>query len=543
MNPIPEQDDPTLARVEGKLARLGAQVESMQAVLVRLLQDVVLAESHLEKDRAGPLAEVNEQLVLAALSSRAEAEVAAAALNDAVQSAALDLLTRLPNRSTLLDRLTQVIANAKRHGTRFALLFLDLDNFKQLNDSHGHRFGDQVLKLVADRLVATVREADTVSRHGGDEFLVLLAELAQPGDAQAVARKLVDAIGAPAEVDGQALRVTASVGIAVYPDDGESVDSLIARADAAMYEHKRQQAGAPARPDPGAVAPLRPPDATPRLPVATDAGETADPAHRLADLRAANEKLVLAALGAQLLQEAAEQARQRQTAFLSAVADELRNPLAPIRIAATMLGRPTADESLLPRVQHIVEQQLTQMSRLIDAVNMESGGLVPDRRRVDIYRVIDAAIAVHKPAMDRRRQRFELHRPPGTFSVLGNADRLEQVLSNLLDNASRYTHEGGRISLSVAGSADALTLTVSDNGIGITPQMLPHLFEPFVQDPRALGFNGVGLGIGLSVARALVRAHGGQIAAHSAGAGRGSQFVVTLPLDSSAPVASSTVGG
>jgi len=132
--------------------------------------------------------------------------------------------------------------------------------------------------------------------------------------------------------------------------------------------------------------------------------------------------------------------------------------------------------------------------------------------------------------MDERGQRFESTRPPGPLGVSGDAARLGQIVSNLLDNACTHTHEGGRIRLTVTVDAETLTLTVADDGIGITPQMLPYVFEPFVLDDLALGFNGIGLGIGLTVVRALVRAHGGNLVAHSAGARRGSQFVVTLPL-------------
>jgi signal transduction histidine kinase len=168
---------------------------------------------------------------------------------------------------------------------------------------------------------------------------------------------------------------------------------------------------------------------------------------------------------------------------------------------------------------------------------MDTGGLALERRPVDMGPVIDAAVAASRPAMDERGQRFESHRPPGVIEMQGDAVRLEQMVSNLLDNASKHTYDGGRISLSVIVTADSMTLTVSDDGIGITPQMLPYVFEPFVQDTHALGFHGVGLGIGLTVARALVRAHGGDLVAHSAGAGRGSQFVVTLPLAASSPIA------
>ncbi len=544
MNQDPGPTDQSVADAEAKLARLGVQVEAMQALLVRLLQDVVRAESRLDQSQAARLVEVNEQLVLAALTSQADAEAAAQALEQAAQSTVLDALTRLPNRSALLDRFAQAAAEAKRHRTRVAVLFLDLDDFKQINDTRGHAFGDRVLRHVADRLVSVVREVDTVCRYGGDEFVVLLAALSQPGDAQTVAEKLIAVIGTPAELEGHAVSLTASVGVAIYPDDGEDVDTLVARADAAMYQTKRLRAGgvafhgkAPVE-GPGLRAQPSSPD---HQPARNHVGEAADPQRRLADLREANEKLVLAALTAQELKAAADHARQRQAAFLAAVADELRNPMAPIRITTTMLGRLTADELLLARVQHIVEQQMTQMSRLVghlvDAARLDAGEFEPQRHPLDMAQVIDAAVAAYLPTMDERRQRFESHRPPGALYVPGDAAHLDQIVSNLLDNATKHTQNGGWISLSVVMTADSLTLTVSDNGIGITPQLLPYVFEPFVQDTRALGLHGVGLGIGLTVVRALVRAHGGNVVAHSAGAGCGSQFVVTLPRMVGAPVA------
>ena len=543
MNQDPDPNDQSVKDAEGKLARLGVQVEAMRALLVRLTQDVLSAES-LDQSQAAGLVEVNEELVLAALTSQADAEAAAQALQDTMQSAGLDALTELANRTTLLDRFAQALANARRHGAWLALLFLDLDDFKQLNDAHGHRFGDRVLRLVADRLISAVRSADTVSRYGGDEFLVLLAELNQPEDAQTVAEKLIEALGAPAELDGHVVSLTASVGIAIYPDDGDDFDTLVARADAAMYETKRQRAGGVAFhgkvpvEGPGLDAQ---PDAAKHQPARNVAGMAVDPERRLVDLREANEHLVLAALTARELQTAAERARQRHAAFLAAVADELRNPMAPIRIASAMLGGLPTDERLLPRVQGIVEQQLTQMSRLlgelVDASHVEIGGLALERRPLDMAEVIDAAVAACRPAIDERGQRFESHRPPGALAMQGDPVRLQQIVSNLLDNASKHTYDGGRISLSVAMTTHSLTLTVADDGIGITPQMLPYVFEPFVQDTHALGFRGVGLGIGLTVVRALVRAHGGDLVAHSAGAGRGSQFVVTLPLAASGPIA------
>ena len=251
---------------------------------------------------------------------------------------------------------------------------------------------------------------------------------------------------------------------------------------------------------------------------------------------------MVSALGAQQLQAAAEQAQQRQAAFLAAVADELRNPQAPIRIATAMLGRQPADEPLLARVQGIVAQQMTHMARLVDVANAPAGGLNLDRQPVDMAQVIDAAVAAQRPMLDERRQRFECRRPAGALVVHGDALALRQIVDNLLDNASKHTHDGGRIGLSVAVDAETLAMTVSDDGIGITAPMLHHVFEPFVQDTHALGFNGGGLGIGLTVVRALLQAHGGTLSAHSAGIGCGSEFVVTLPRETSVQAAAGAAG-
>lgn len=520
---------PSVTEAEDQLARLGVQVEALQSVLVRLLQDVVRAEARLEHADADTLVEANQKLVVAALVSQADAEAARQALQDTRPAAMLDALTKLPNRPTLADRFTQAIAHARRHGSRLAVLFVDLDDFKPLNDQYGHAFGDEVLHRVAQCMLSVVREVDTVSRYGGDEFLVLLLDVGQPADARAVAEKLLSAIGAPTLHDERSLQVSASIGIALFPDDGEDTQTLIARADAAMYRSKRQRRGGIAfhGGDPGADGAAVRPLATP--PDAAD--EDANP--RQALLREANERLVLAAIDAQELRAAAERAQRRQAAFLAAVASELDNPLAPIRIATAMLGRVASDDPLLPRVRALLDEQVEHVSRLVshlaDGPVVEAPGVALEHHALDLGAVIDAAVAAHRPVMLARDQAFESHRPPGPLAVVGDARRLEQVVANLLDNASKHTLDGGRISLTVVASAEHLTLTVSDNGIGIRPQLLPYLFNPFVQDTQALGLHGVGLGIGLTVVRALVEAHGGRLQAHSAGAGRGSQFVVTLP--------------
>jgi diguanylate cyclase (GGDEF)-like protein/PAS domain S-box-containing protein len=153
-------------------------------------------------------------------------------------SAKHDFLTGLPNRMLLNDRISQAIAVAKRHGTRVALLFLDLDGFKHINDSLGHSMGDKLLQSIAERLVCSMRASDTVSRQGGDEFIVLLLDVNHPQDSGRVARKILKAIAEAHLIDDHELHITASIGVSVYPDDGLDAETLIRNADTAMYQAK-----------------------------------------------------------------------------------------------------------------------------------------------------------------------------------------------------------------------------------------------------------------------------------------------------------------
>lgn len=150
-----------------------------------------------------------------------------------------DALTGLPNRVLLDERVGQAIRLAHRHGDQVALLFVDLDGFKKINDSLGHLVGDQVLQAVAGILGSCVRTTDTVCRHGGDEFAILLAEIDEREDAARVAEKVLAAFATPLVVDGHSVRVTGSIGIGVYPDDGADMESLLQQADSAMYRARQ----------------------------------------------------------------------------------------------------------------------------------------------------------------------------------------------------------------------------------------------------------------------------------------------------------------
>jgi len=149
-----------------------------------------------------------------------------------------DALTDLPNRVLFNDRLTQAIALAERQGKQLAVMFVDLDHFKKINDSLGHDVGDKLLQSVAGRLIACVRRSDTVSRLGGDEFVVLLAQVEHAEDAAYSARKILRALAAPHIIDNKSLDINVSIGVSTYPTDGQDAEALMNRADNAMYEAK-----------------------------------------------------------------------------------------------------------------------------------------------------------------------------------------------------------------------------------------------------------------------------------------------------------------
>jgi diguanylate cyclase (GGDEF)-like protein/PAS domain S-box-containing protein len=167
-----------------------------------------------------------------------DVSVARAMARQITHTAEHDFLTGLPNRMLLNDRIGQAIASACRHTKQVAVLFLDLDGFKHINDSLGHPVGDKLLQSIAARLVATVRGADTVSRQGGDEFVVLLPDLQEPEDAAVMAGRILREVAVPHLVDQHELHVTTSIGVSVFPDDGADAETLIKNADTAMYQSK-----------------------------------------------------------------------------------------------------------------------------------------------------------------------------------------------------------------------------------------------------------------------------------------------------------------
>lgn len=224
------------------LSRLQAEAARLRCAIRGTRPDVAVGQDEIHV-REAQLVEINEQLVLAALEAEQIAEKALRELARVTAASQRDPLTLLPNRALILDRIERAVASAERGRVPAAVLFVDLDGFKQINDQHGHRMGDQVLQEVARRLEVTVRDSDSVGRMGGDEFLVVLPVIAQRTDAEQVASKLLAAIEVPNHVCNVNLQLSASVGIAIYPRDGLDTSSLINRADEAMYRAKRRGGG------------------------------------------------------------------------------------------------------------------------------------------------------------------------------------------------------------------------------------------------------------------------------------------------------------
>lgn len=537
---IERDDQRKVTEATRTLELLNEQADGVRAELRNLRRDLVTVERGFNKTRAAELLEANERLVLAALHAETIAEAALSNVLELTRSSQRDGLTDTPNRALMLDRLENAIAAARRRRAHVAVLFIDIDHFKQINDTLGHAAGDEVLQLVARRLESVVRDSDTVSRHGGDEFLVLLSEVTQASDAALIAAKMLAAIAAPNPM--RDLGLSASIGIALYPEDGGDAATLVSHADTAMYHCKScgpgnfcfygaQTSGSRVSESPIGDA-LQPKVSASEIALADHES------HRL-NLREANERLVIAALEAQALEAQAEEAHRNQIKFQAMVAHELRNPLTPIRTAAELLSRARTDEPMLARLQVIIKRQVAYMTRLVDDLldgsRLSAGKFRIEHSLVEIADILELALEVSRPAMETRLQHFTLELPPRPLQVHGDPVRLAQIFSNLLDNASKYTPQGGQIALSAAVLGETIVITVADNGIGIAPAALPNIFGLFVQDTRALALHNGGLGIGLAVVRELVEAHHGTVIGKSAGKGLGSEFVVTLPMIDTKP--------
>ncbi len=236
----------------------------------------------------------------------------------------------------------------------------------------------------------------------------------------------------------------------------------------------------------------------------------------------------------QRAEEALREADQRKDEFLAVLAHELRNPLAPIRYAVAMARKQGRSEAERAQAQGIIERQVEHMGRLLDDLldvsRITRGTLILRRSPVDLESAVAAAQESARPLIEGRRHTLMVSFPAERIRLVADPVRLAQVLANLLINAAKYTDAGGRIDLAATRERDEVVITIRDNGIGISADMMPRVFTLFAQASPALERSEGGLGIGLALVRGLVELHGGTVSAHSGGVGQGSQFVVRLPL-------------
>lgn len=243
-------------------------------------------------------------------------------------------------------------------------------------------------------------------------------------------------------------------------------------------------------------------------------------------------------------------ADRHKNEFLAILAHELRNPLAPLRNAVQILHRSLGDAVVTAKARDMIDRQVHHMSRLVsdllEAARAQNGQIKLQRAVLDLRSTLQHAVDLMRPVFEAKHHTLRMRLPDTPVSVDGDATRLEQVFTNLLSNANKYTQERGCIEISLAtdlidGAPHDAIVQVIDNGEGIDADLAPRLFELFAQGDRSLAHSQGGLGIGLSLVRTLVELHGGRVSMRSAGRGNGSTFEVRLPI-TSAPLASEKVG-
>jgi signal transduction histidine kinase/ActR/RegA family two-component response regulator len=232
-------------------------------------------------------------------------------------------------------------------------------------------------------------------------------------------------------------------------------------------------------------------------------------------------------------------AARHKDEFLAVLAHELRNPLAPIHNALYVLRLRGADAATLTWAEDVLERQVGHLTRMIedllDVSRMARGKVVLKRERVDLTRLVRVAAEDHRAALERSRLYLELDLPPTPLWVEGDATRLSQVVDNLLHNAGKFTNPGGRVTVRVQRAEGQAAVTVRDTGVGIAPDLLPHIFNTLTQADSTLERSQGGLGLGLALVKGLVELHGGAVQAHSDGLGQGTEFRCTLPLEQGQP--------
>jgi PAS domain S-box-containing protein len=228
--------------------------------------------------------------------------------------------------------------------------------------------------------------------------------------------------------------------------------------------------------------------------------------------------------------ESATQANRVKDEFLAILGHELRNPLAPIVTALELMRlRGAAPSKELDVIDRQVQHLLRLVDDLLDISRIAQGKLLLKKERVELGDVVRRAIEMTSPLLEQRRHQVTVEMASAGLQVDADVVRLAQAVTNLVTNAAKYTSEGGHLSIRAHRENEQVVLAVTDDGVGLSPELLPHVFDLFVQAPRTADRASGGLGVGLTLVRSLVQLHGGVVSAHSEGVGRGSTFVVRLP--------------
>ena len=484
--------------------------------------------------------EASELLAVTALHATAAADESRENLERAARPFDVDALTGLPNRALFRDRFSQALAHARRRNARVAVLFVDLDHFKEINDAHGHAVGDMIIRYVANCLKDAGRDVDTVCRHGGDEFLILLSEIGDAASAARFAEKVTTVLREPIRIGDSTFTIAASIGISLYPDDGEDQELLIQRADAAMYVAKRNGNGiAYASAHQQTLTPTHVPA------IASDSHDPigllevalADAHTTIADLKATNARLELDILNAEREQVKANQAKQYQSRLLNVVAHELRNSLSPLQSAADVLTLVRMDPSLMQRLELVLKRQIghifTLLTDLLDVSRLNMGRLTIDLERVDVGEVIETAALQLATGFSKRdhdvRVRIETKSP----FVLGDKVRLTQVVTTLLDRVSSSLKHGAAIVASLYDRNGSLVLAIAEGRDTATAHD-EHAQALDLSDDLSSTTASDIMTVAVMVVIELLKSHGGQLTVSRAEHGEVSRLQIILPpmLDS-----------
>jgi two-component system CheB/CheR fusion protein len=250
-------------------------------------------------------------------------------------------------------------------------------------------------------------------------------------------------------------------------------------------------------------------------------------------LRLANEHLVISSLTANTRETEAAEAHQRQSEFLSMLAHELRNPLAPIATSVELMGRMTGLSPELKSLQRILARQTTHLTRLVedlmDITRISSGKITLRKRPILLAKFMEQAIETSQPLLDKHRQPVHVALPMAPIWINGDLDRLVQLFSNLIINASQFSDDGCPVVISAQRDGGNVIVSVKDEGMGIAVERQPFIFDLFTQGPVAGGRMASGLGVGLSLVQTIAQHHGGTVRVVSQGIGHGCEFIVLLP--------------